>query len=79
MILLAISATNFTELSKIPYIFAEISEQILKFIFDFFAFGGRVEELELKALPSQHPLFQQIKWGFVEGEKRLVKNFSSKI
>jgi hypothetical protein len=63
MILLAISATNYTQLSKILCIFVEISEQILKFILDFFAFGEKIEELDSRASPSQHPLFQQINWG----------------
>jgi hypothetical protein len=58
MILLAISATSFTQLTKILCIFVEISEQILQFILDFFAFGEKIEELELRTLPSQHPLFQ---------------------
>jgi hypothetical protein len=52
MILLIISATNFTQLTKILCIFVEISEQLLQFILDFFAFGEKIEELELRALPS---------------------------
>jgi hypothetical protein len=63
MILLMINATNFTELSKILCIFVEISEKPLKFILYFFAFGEKIEELDSRASPSQHPLFQQIKWG----------------
>jgi hypothetical protein len=59
MILPAINTTNFTQLSKIPCIFAEISERILGFILDFFVFGKKIEELDLRAFPSQHPLFQQ--------------------
>jgi hypothetical protein len=91
MILLAISATNFTELSKIRCIFVEISERILQFILDFFAFGEKIEELDSRASPSQHLFFQQIKSGlgrgspnakpqsfFTFGEKRLVKKFFSK-
>jgi hypothetical protein len=66
MILLMISATNFTELSKILCIFVQISEQILQFILDFFAFGEKIEELNPRALPSQHPLFQKINWGLGE-------------
>jgi hypothetical protein len=61
MILLVINATNFTQLSKILCIFVEISEQILQFILDFFAFGEKIEGLGSMASPSQHPLFQQIK------------------
>jgi hypothetical protein len=91
MILPVINATNFTQLSKILCIFVEISEQLLGFILYFFAFGEKIEELELRASPSQHPLFQQINWGlgrqpqcqtsqpfFAKGEKWLVKNFFSK-
>jgi hypothetical protein len=58
MILLAISATNCTQLSKILCIFVGLLERILQFILDFFAFGKEIEELELRTLPSQHPLFQ---------------------
>jgi hypothetical protein len=36
----------------------KISEQILQFILDFFAFGEKIEELNPRASPSQHPLFQ---------------------
>jgi hypothetical protein len=59
MILPTINTTNFTELSKILCIFAEISEQFLWFILDFFAEGEKIEELD----SSQHPLFQQINMG----------------
>jgi hypothetical protein len=58
MILLAINATNFTKSSKTLCIFVEISEQILHFILYFFTFGEKIEELELRALPSQPTLFQ---------------------
>jgi hypothetical protein len=63
MILLAISASYFTELSKILCIFVDLLERILQFILDFFAFGEKIEELDSRASPSQHPLFQQINWG----------------
>jgi hypothetical protein len=63
MILLVINATNFTKSSKTLCIFVEISERILQFILDFFAFGEKIGELDLRVSPSQHPLFQQIKWG----------------
>jgi hypothetical protein len=36
-----INATNFTQSSKILGIFVEISEQLLRFILDFFAFGEK--------------------------------------
>jgi hypothetical protein len=52
MILVVVNATNFTELSKILCIFVEILEQISHFILDFFAFGEKIEELELRASPS---------------------------
>jgi hypothetical protein len=58
MILLVISASYFTQLTKILCIFVEISEQLLQFILDFFAFGEKIEELDPRASPSQHPLFQ---------------------
>jgi hypothetical protein len=41
MILLVINATNFTQIPKILCIFAEISEQILQLIFDFFTKGEK--------------------------------------
>jgi hypothetical protein len=58
MILLVTSATDFTQLTKILCIFVEFSEHFLQFILDFFAFGKKIEELDSRTSPSQHPLFQ---------------------
>jgi hypothetical protein len=41
MILRVISATNFTQLAKIPCIFVEILERNQRFFLDFFAFGEK--------------------------------------
>jgi hypothetical protein len=49
MILLVINTTNFTQLSKILCIFAEILEHLLRFILDFSAFGEKIEELDSRA------------------------------
>jgi hypothetical protein len=53
-----INAYSLIKNTKISYIFAEISEQILQFILYVFSFGEKIEELNLRVSPSQHPLFQ---------------------
>jgi hypothetical protein len=80
MILLAINATDFTELSKILCIFVEISEQILQFILDFFC--RRRKNWGVGAEGCRHikrqPQRQNSQPFFAKGEKRMVKNFFSK-